>query len=214
MPPEIDASVTATTPPATIAVETVTPPPAVTTPLTLEAEPTWLPSRLAREKNAMLKDLGANSIEEAKAAIALANKQREDAKSHELRASELQTQLDASKKVQIELETSLKTFATSKLASLTEEQRKAVLDVAGEDPARQVKIMDALAPTWVKPAAVAALAAPVKVVANTAPPGEQPSGVVSPPTTKKAEYERLKTVNPILADRFLIVNQAEIFTEE
>lgn len=136
--------------------------------------PPWLNERLERERKtaakeaeasvrkAMLAELGFDDPEVAKKLAADAKKRAEDQKTLEQRVAERDATLKAKEDRNRELEESVKSYADMQLASLTEQQKAAVLAVAGTDPPRQLKMIEALRPTWIV-AAPAAPAAPAAV---------------------------------------------------
>lgn len=169
-------------------------------------EPAWLGPRLERERAKVLKDLGIESPEEAKKAIEAARAAAEAQKSDAQKRGELETTLKNERAEKQAMAEALGAYAKSQMGALTEAQRNAVVAVAGEDPAKQLKTIDALRPTWAGAAAPAAPADPPPPK-NTAPaPAAPKDGAPSPPPDAKAIYETLKATNPILASRYALAN--------
>lgn len=168
-------------------------------------DPAWLAPRLERERSKVLKDLGVDSPEEAKKAIEAARAAAEAQKSDAQKRGELESLLKAERAANQEKAAALDAYAKSQMGALTEAQRNAVAAVAGEDPAKQLKTIEALKPTW---AGAAAPAAPVELpVRDTAPaPAAPKDGAPAPPLDAKAFYEELKITNPVLASRYALAN--------
>jgi len=176
----------------------------------------WVTERLERQERKLLKDLGAENMEEAKAAFAAIKARKEADKSFELKATELAEKLAKTTASNEQLNASLKTFASAKMSSLTAEQQAAVKAIAKNDPAAQLETIEALAPTWVQQSATSTPAVkPVvkTVVANTSSSTPAPAAVTSGPVDKKAEFDRLNAMNPIAAGRFLLQHRAEIYPD-
>src|SRR5882672_11689010 len=144
----------------------------------------WVTERLERQERKLLKDLGAENMEEAKAAFAAIKARKEADKSFELKATELAEKLAKTTASNEQLNASLKTFASAKMSSLTAEQQAAVKAIAKNDPAAQLETIEALAPTWVQQSATSTPAVkPVvkTVVANTSSSTPAPAAVTSGP---------------------------------
>jgi len=182
-------------------------------PTATPSEPNWLPERLERAKQAaraeILKDLGAESLDAAKARI-VAAKAAEDAQKSELqRLTERIAALEPSAAKVAELQAVVAQHADAELAKLTDEQRAAVTAIAGDDKARALATVEALRPTWAK--AAPAAPAPPPPPANTAAAGAAPTGANVPTVNHKATWEALKSANPIAAAQYLDFYQADIF---
>lgn len=163
-----------------------------------EVVPKWLASRLERErKNAakeseektrakLLAELGIEDPEAVKKLIASEKKRAEDAKSQEQKLAELQTreqQREAELKAYRE---STRVLAEEQLATLTEAQRKVVQDLVGDDPAKLLKTIATLRPTWEK-APSESQQAQTNANANAATEGQQAAPpVVAPPKPASA----------------------------
>lgn len=168
-------------------------------------DPAWLAPRLERERSKVLKDLGVESPEEAKKAIDAARAAAEAQKSDAQKRGELESLLKAERAANQEKAAALDAYAKSQMGALTETQRNAVAAVAGEDPAKQLKTIEALKPTWAGAAVPAAPAAPP--VRDTAPaPAAPKDGAPLPPPDAKAIHEELQKSNPVLAARYALAN--------
>lgn len=122
--------------------------------------PPWLNDRLERERKtaakeaevaarkAQLAELGFDDIEVAKKLAADEKKRQEERKSLETKVAERDATLKAKEDRNRELEESVKSYAEGQLAGLTDVQRAAVIAVAGSDPPKQLKAIEALRPTW------------------------------------------------------------------
>jgi len=174
--------------------------------------PDWLNGRIAQAKQSeradLLKSLGVNTPEEAKAAIDAAKKVADANKTAEQRATDLGVQLAAEQAKTKQYEATLVARAKNELATLTEPQRLAVEALAGDDAGAQLLAIDTLRPTW--GGASAPVAAPVagapRVAApasTTAAPAAPATNIVPPtPTDHAAVYDELKTRNPMAAANF------------
>lgn len=179
-----------------------------------EPDAKWLAPRLEQAQSsarkALLKELGVENLDDAKAVFADVNARKEATKTAEQKAVEATTKLTQAEKEAKEYKEIVRSHATTRLASLSEEQRKAVEAVAGDDPATQLRTIEALSPTWSKKPAVTPPVTPA-LITDTVPGGKPPEAPNVTPPSAKATWESLKTTNPILADRFLLANQKEIF---
>lgn len=183
------------------------------------ADPTWLPERLERARATAkaeaiaetLKTLGAESLDVAKARIAKATELEESQKSEIQRLTDKTTALETEAKRAKALDEVVAKHADTELAKLTDDQRDAVKALAGDDKARTLTTIEALRPTWVKPATGAAT---ITQGAQTGATGAPPAGNGPPPTVNhKATWESLKASNPIYAAQYLEAHQAEIFPQ-
>lgn len=125
--------------------------------------PVWVAKRLEQAKRAGAKDaesavrksllaeLGVDDPAKIKQIVDEQRKREEAQKSQEQKLAELQLREQQNQARLKELEEAVKLDAAEQLASLTEEQRKAVIDLAGDDPAKQRKAIATLRPTWAKP---------------------------------------------------------------
>jgi hypothetical protein len=170
-------------------------------------KPEWLDARLAQARNAALKDAGFESIEDAKKAAKELSDKREAEKSDAQKRGELAKTLEQKDKQLNEMADALKAYAVGQMAALSDAQKAAVAAVAGDDPAKQLKTIEALKPTWASAAAPAATAKTETKIADSAPgrtmPKEGPSG--SGPD-HNAVWAELQKSNPILAARYASEN--------
>jgi hypothetical protein len=168
-------------------------------------KPTWLDARLERERRAVLKELGIENLEDGKKAIGEAQAKREAEKTATQKAAELGESLKTTKAEKEEMAAALGTYAKAQMKGLSDEQRAAVTAIAGDDAAKQLKAIEALAPTWksapttetktTKPADTAlAATAPKETTTNTSPPDP------------KAIYAELKKTNFVIAARYAQAN--------
>lgn len=171
-----------------------------------EGEPAWLGPRLERERAKVLKDLGVESPEEVKKAVDAARAAAEAQKSDAQKRGELESTLKAERAAKQEMAAALDAYAKSQMGALTEAQRNAVAVAAGEDPAKQLKFIEALKPTWAGAAAPAAPAAPPPVKDTALAPAAPKEGVLAPPPDAKAIHEELQKTNPVLAARYALSN--------
>ncbi len=237
--PVVAAPVAPAAPPAPAAAAPAPAPaaPPAPVPAAPPVDPAWLGDRINQAKRSgqgeLLSKYGVKTADEL------------DAKLARLRELETASLTDAQRQQQ-ELET-LRTQATSaapaiaviktrverELKQLTDDQRAAVIAIAGEDPTAQLRTIDALSPTWgLAPAGSAAAAAaaptaaapsapaapapsapaPLPPPGNTVAPGAAPAPVVpgSPPD-HKAHYDSIKKTNPIAAAHYLKRHQDQIY---
>ena len=177
----------------------VTPPAAVApAPAEGAADPAWLKSRLDRERakgaSTALAAAGFANEAEAKAAADAAKAAADSKKTAEQRATELTGQHAAEKARADSLQAIATEHAARMMIGLTPEQQAAVKAVAGEDPARQLQTIGALAPTWSTKAAPV-----VDPKITTAPSGGAPSGTIPAPTDVRGVYEATRAQNPFAA---------------
>jgi len=170
-----------------------------------KVEPTWIKARLEQAERAtqakILKELGSTDFAEVKTAMADLAARREAQKTAEQKAAELGARLSSVEQEKATLAEALKGYAASQLEGLTETQREAVVEVAGEDPAAQLKAIKVMSKTWsAKPSAEAPAAkAPV---ANTSAGRNAPAANgSSTPLPIKSQYAALRETNPWAASR-------------
>lgn len=216
-------------PPAPVAAPApvVAAPPPVPSPATApisavdpNAEPPWLPDRLNRAKEIakgeLLKELGVDDPEAAKAAISAAKAAADAKKSAEEKAAELATKLSTTQTEAQRLAALAKEHAGRMLLALTPEQQKAITDFAGENAEQQLRAIHHFAPLWAKQEADAAAAKaaaasaaqpPEPPPANTSPAPTAPSGVTptSPPDARSA-YLAERARNPFAAAAYGLSN--------
>lgn len=177
-----------------------------------EQNPQWLGARLDRERKAVLKQLGVENVEDAKAAIEELRKRRDSEKSE---SEKLRAELDAATKLAIrakELEGVIAGQASAAVAALTDAQREAVLKLSGDDPSAVLRAIEALRPTWAAAAPAAPPSAPVKqapLSTSAATPSPAPSA--SEAENHKATYERLLKQDPQLAGKYRLNNWSHFF---
>jgi hypothetical protein len=176
-------------------------------------KPSWLDARLERERAKVLKDLGIESLEDGKKAIGELNAKREAEKTSAQKAAELEGTLKSTKADKEAMAAALGGYAKTQLASLTDAQREAVAAIAGEDPVKQLKAIEALAPTWKAaagtPATPSTPAAPGTPKPNDTAPGQSApndSNANTSPPDPKAIYAELKKTNPFIAARYALAN--------
>ncbi len=172
-----------------------------------DQDPEWIGPRLERERAKILKNLGVQSLEDAKKAVDAAKAAEDAKKSAAEKAAELELSLKSKTAEAQAMAEALGAYAKSQMGALTEAQRNAVAAVAGEDPAKQLKTIEALRPTWASAAAPAAPAAPPPPK-DTAPAPAAPKegAATSTPPDAKAIHEELQKTNPVLAARYALQN--------
>ncbi len=229
--------------------ETVTPAaiapvvtPAAPVPPVASGEPTWLPERIKRAEEsaqkALLKSLGFEKADDAKAAIGDLKKRQDAEKTETERLTAEVTTLKARAAKADEYEAIYAAQVATELAKLTPEQSALVIELAGDDVAKRAKTIERMRasgmlnpPVTVTPVtpvvpvvapvvAPAAVVAPVPVVApapvtpaNTAPPAGGPNPATGLQESRVATYERLKGENASLAATYLLSNLAAITAE-
>lgn len=192
----------------------VTAPPPGPAPIGITSE--QLKERLAEERDksrkALLAELGFEKPEDLKTLVTTAKQRAEAEKTETERLTGRVKALEPLETEVAALREAVATQAKDALAGLTESQRAAVLAVAGDSPAAQIKTIAALRPTWAgAPAAPAAPAEPPPP-ATTTPAGAAPAPAPSSsPTDHKAAYEALKTRNPVAAAQYLTRHRFEIY---
>jgi hypothetical protein len=178
-----------------------------------------LTARLQREREAseraLMAELGITDKAAIKALID-ADRQRADAqKTLEQRAAEQAQALKAEQDRAARLLAAVQARADSEMSSLTSDQQKAVVGVAGDDPAARLRAIDALKPTWIQQAPTqVATPAPVQASpvvpsaaptppASTAPAPSAPgTGVPVGEIDHRGRYEELRRVNPFAAAQY------------
>src|SRR6185295_12261991 len=162
---------------------------------TPEAEQPWLKARLEQAERSterkVLERLGVTDFDAASKAIAAAKAIEEANKSAEQRAAELAASLQTTQQTASQQAAILTEHASRMLAVLTAEQQAAVKAVAGEDAAKQLQAIGALAPTW-------NAAVPAQTL-NTAPGRNLPAQGDQSPPDHKATYQSLRSQNPFAA---------------
>lgn len=189
----------------------------------VQSEPEWLPQRLERAKASaqsdMLRALGVQSVDDAKALVDAARKLEEERKTEAQRTAERIAALEPKAKQADDLASKLGRYADAELGKLSESQRAAVLAIAGEDRARALDVIEALRPTWASAAASVEVAQHQQVAAPRPPPASTSAATVaqsgapaqSAQVDHKAEYERIRGINPVLASQYLLAHVTEIY---
>lgn len=183
-------------------------------------EPDWLNGRIAQAKQSaqaeLLKSLGVESLDAAKAAVvALAAKAEAD-KTAETRAAELKARLDGETAKTVAQGAIIAEYAGRQMIGLTAEQKAAVVAIAGEDAGAQLRAIAALQPTWATPAAPAptttpAPAAPTQAP-NTAPGHTAPNGAAgTSPPNHRAAYEQAQKSNPFAAADYGLRHSEDVY---
>lgn len=144
----------------------------------------------AAARKAMLAELGIEDPDAVKKLLAEEKKRAEERKSLEQKAAERDVENANLKRERDELRESAKSFATAQMEALTEAQRNAVKELAGEDPAKQLKTIATLRATWgtvpVVPSQVPNAAAPevpAPAQAPAVPPATKPATATAPGAT-------------------------------
>lgn len=168
-----------------------------------DAEPAWLPERLARAREAALKELGFASVEDAKAAKAAADAAKTDAQKQAEKLAELE-------KVAVKAkahEASLSRMADVELAKLSDAQKSAVTALAGDDKIAALDVIEKLRPTWTTQAPAATTEAapkpPAGPPASTAPGRTAPAAATTSKADPKTEFKQLASTNPFAAAALL-----------
>jgi hypothetical protein len=182
-----------------------------------DADPSWLKSRLERERAKGAKDAlvsaGFATETEAKAAAAAAKAATEANKSAETKAAELAANLTAANAETARLRAATEEYAARMMVGYTAEQQAAIKSLAGDDAARQIAAIAAIAPTWANLAAAAAAAAESSTTTattpaaslrpgTTAPAPSAPAGTVPALPTARSTYDAMKTTNPFAAAQY------------
>ena len=205
--------------PAPVVATAVTPPAAVVPPAPASAaDPAWLPDRIAQAKRSaeadLLKSLGFESPEAAKAAGAAAKAAADANKSAEQRAAEATTQAATSKAQADAALTVVGSHAGRQMAALSPERQTAVKAIAGDDPVKQLSAIDALLPTWGAAAtatAAAVTATAIAAGASTSAAGGAPMPATTVAPDKAQTLESLEKSNPMLAATFALRNARDIY---
>lgn len=204
------------------------PPPAAPAPADADpgdgSLPKWVAARLEQAKRVaateVLRSIGAETPEQAKAAVERAKAAADAEKSAADKAAEATARAALLQKERDDLHSTVGVYAAAQLSALTAEQRAAVVALAGDSPAAQLRTLDALRPTWTAalpagnappPVAPAPVAAPLAAPANTAPPqGAPPAGAPPAQVDHLAVLKTLETTNPIRAARYRTTYASEI----
>jgi len=195
--------------PAAPAAKPPTPPPAAAPANEPKEEPAWLKDRLERQERSLLKKLGFDDVDGGKKAVDELKKRRDSEKTETERLKDENKALKKDADEATELRTALEGHATVALAALTDDQRAVVQQIAGDSPAKQLKTIETLKPTWSTqgtPSAPAA-ASPPATTTQTAP---APAGAAPPSENLLAQYEDLQEKNPLRASHFYLANALAI----
>lgn len=187
-------------------------------------DPNWLAPRLEQAKrtaeNAILAQIGVKDAAEAKAALDAHKAALDAAKTEAERVAARIAEGDAAKARAAILETAVGTHADSELAKLDDAKRAAVVAIAGDDKAAQLRAIAALAPTWgasvaTPPAAVTPPAAPPAAATTAHPPNAPaPAATSQSEVDHKAVFDGLvKAGKGAAASRYLNAHAREIYPE-
>lgn len=175
-------------------------------------------SAAADAQATLLKDLGVDSLDVAKARISAHKTAEEAGKTEAQRTADKIKELEPLANEAKAAKATFARIATGQMVQLSEAQQAAVKAVAGDDPARQLDVIEALRPTW------AAATTPVPPPAGT-PPGREPlplpastsaAGGSPPPANPgavdhKAIYAELREKNPMLAAQYALRHEGAIY---
>ena len=201
------------------------PPPAVDADPGDGSLPKWVAARLEQAKRVaateVLRSIGAETPEQAKLAVERAKAAADAEKSAADKAAEATARASALQKERDDLHSTVGVYAAAQLASLSSEQRAAVVALAGDNPAAQLRTLDALRPTWTAATALPPVSAapppapppapPLAMPANTAPPqGAPPASTPPAQVDHLAVLKTLETTNPIRAARYRTTHAVEI----
>lgn len=190
-----------------------------------QQDPNWLAPRLEQAKRAaetaVLAQLGVKDAAEAKAALDAYKAAQDAAKTEAERVSARLAEGEAAKARAATLEAAVSAHAATEMAKLDDAKRDAVIAIAGEDTAAQLRAISALAPTWSAqvqppPAAVVPPPAAPPAAATTAHPPTAPAPAIATqsPVDHKAVFESLaKAGRGIEASRYLTAHSREIYPE-
>jgi len=172
-----------------------------------EGEQPWLKARLEQAERSterkVLERLGVTDIDSATKAIAAAKAAEEANKTAEQRAAELATSLQSTQATAAQQAQVLADHASRMIAVLTPEQQQAVKAVAGDDPAKQLQAIGALAPTWNSQVPPQTL--------NTAPPRNMPAPGDQSPPDHRSTYQSLRQTNPFAAAAYGRQHSGEVY---
>ena len=170
-------------------------------------DPNWLPARLERERKAIAKRFGAESLDDIDARLKKLGELEVERMSE---AERLQTRIKQLEPLESEtkaLREAVSAMAKRELASLTEAQRAIVEDLTGGDAAKALAVIEKLRPTWAQQPAPIAPAAPP---ANTAPAAPAPQPVSPMTENHLATWERMRAENPMAAANYYLTHQRSI----
>ncbi len=174
---------------------------------TLEpGDPSWLAPRLAQKERMLLKALGTDSVDAARELIEEARRLKAEKLSAEEKAQLRIAELEQATKEFDDYKKTVSAHAAEAMASLSPEQREVVEDLAGDSPAKQLRAITKLRPTWKNQDAPRPAVAP----ATTAPIASAPAAGGVDHNNHLVQWERLKQLNPIAAAYYLDQYQVEI----
>lgn len=173
-------------------------------------EPSWLKSRLDRERDAAtraaLRELGMDDLTAAKEQLSAFKALQESKLSEEERLRQKLSELDATKAELAEYRAAVDAQAVEAMAALTDTQKAAVLAIAGDSPHKQIRAIAALKTTWVEVQPTKPIAPPL----STAPASKAPTPTADAPTSVLLKYEALEQQHPARAAYFYLKHQREI----
>lgn len=170
--------------------------------------------RLQREREAgtksLLDQLGVNDPAVLKSLIDEHKAREEAKKSIEEKAATTAAQLEAERQDKARLLSVVKERVDVEFGLLSEAQKSAVIKLAGDDPEKRLRAIDALWPTWqneTKPTPTPTPAADDKTPAPPPPPAKDTAPRAAAPaddgktvsTDPRGEYERVGKENPFAA---------------
>jgi hypothetical protein len=160
--------------------------------------------RLAQKEKQVLKELGVETIEQAKANLAELKKLEQERMTETERLKARVAELEPIAKERDEYKGAIAARAAQELAALSPEQRAAVEGIAST-PSAQLKAIETLRPTWAK------AAAPIAAPASTTPaPSAPPAASTTSGPNHYEVWQSLKKTNPIAAASYLDLHQVEI----
>jgi hypothetical protein len=202
--------------------------------------PAQLTKRLAeerakgeRDKEAALAAMLGGDLQAAKALIAEAKAKDDAQKSEVQKLTEQLAAKDAKLSRLAALEEAVSARAASEFDALSDVQKTAVQDLAGDDPAARLRTIEKLRPTWAavqKASDDAAKAAAAQAAADAAKAAEEakakakipapasttpaapppPPANPGTPTNHLAVWEAMKAANPAMAARYRVTHDAAI----
>jgi len=188
-----------------------------------EKDENWLKGRLDQAKKSgqkeLLKSLGVEKPEDVKAALDRLKVLDEEKLTTEQKTAAKLAELEPKASRAAALEATVKGYADRELAGLSELQRAAVTNLAGEDPERVLKTIESLRPTWGASGATGAAGAQGatgatgstgatgatgSTGASTTAAGKAPGAITNTesPVDHKAVYADLLKTNPFAAPRY------------
>lgn len=193
-----------------------------------EKDENWLKGRLDQAKKSgqkeLLKSLGVDKPEDVKAALDRLKVLDEEKLTTEQKTAAKLAELEPKASRAVALEATVKAYADKELAGLSELQRAAVTNLAGEDPERVLKTIESLRPTWGASAGAAgavetsgstgSTGATGSAGASTTAAGKAPGAITNTesPVDHKAVYAGLLKTNPFEAPRYYDAHSKAINT--